>query len=41
MKIETVQLRGNNSLRAGAFQLLHGRVPAQLSGNIGNNAKKQ
>jgi hypothetical protein len=34
MKIETFQLRGNNSLCAVAFQLLRGRVPAQLRGNI-------
>jgi hypothetical protein len=35
MKIENFQLRGNNSLCAGAFQLLHGRAPAQLRGNTG------
>jgi hypothetical protein len=34
MIIEKFQLRGNNLVRAGAFQLLCGRVPAQLRGNI-------
>jgi hypothetical protein len=33
MKIETFQLRGNNSVCAGAFQLLRGRAPAQLRRN--------
>jgi hypothetical protein len=28
------QLRGNNSMCAGAFPLLRGRTPAQLRGNI-------
>jgi hypothetical protein len=28
-----IQLRGNNSAWAGAFQLLRGRAPAQLRGN--------
>jgi hypothetical protein len=28
-------MRGNNSLCTGAFQLLRGRAPAQLRGNIG------
>jgi hypothetical protein len=36
MKIVQFQLRGNNSLCAGAFQLVRGRAPAQLRGNIGN-----
>jgi hypothetical protein len=31
-----LQLRGNNSVCAGAFQLLRGRAPAQLRGNIGH-----
>jgi hypothetical protein len=35
MKIEKFQLRGNNSVCAGAFQLLRGRATAQLRGNIG------
>jgi hypothetical protein len=30
MKIEKFQLRGNNSVCAGVFQLLRGRAPAQL-----------
>jgi hypothetical protein len=34
MKIEKFQLRGNNLVWAGAFQLLRGRAPAQLRGNI-------
>jgi hypothetical protein len=34
MKIEKFQLRGNNSVCAGAFDLLRGRAPAQLGGNI-------
>jgi hypothetical protein len=34
MKIEKFQLRGNNSVCAGALQLLGGREPAQLRGNI-------
>jgi hypothetical protein len=34
MKIEQFQLRGNNSVCAGAFRLLHGRAPAHLRGNI-------
>jgi hypothetical protein len=34
MKIEKCQLRGNNSVCVGAFQLLRGRAPAQLRGNI-------
>jgi hypothetical protein len=36
MKTEKFQLRGNNSVCAGAFQLLRGRAPAQLRGNIGS-----
>jgi hypothetical protein len=35
IKIEKFQLRGNNLVTAGKFQLLHDRVPAQLRGNIG------
>jgi hypothetical protein len=35
MKTEKFQLRGNNSMRAAAFQLLRGRTSAQLRGNIG------
>jgi hypothetical protein len=31
---EKFQLRGNNSVCAGAFQLLRGCTPAQLRGNI-------
>jgi hypothetical protein len=34
MKIEKFQLCGNNSLGAGAFQLLRGRAPAQIRGKI-------
>jgi hypothetical protein len=33
MEIENFQLRDNNSVCAGAFQLLRGRAPAQLRGN--------
>jgi hypothetical protein len=36
MKIETYQLRDNNSVCAGAYQLPRGRAPAQLRGNIAN-----
>jgi hypothetical protein len=32
---EKFQLHGNNSVCEGAFQLLHGRAPTQLRGNIG------
>jgi hypothetical protein len=35
MKIKKIQLRGNNPFCAGTFQLLRGRAPAQLRGNIG------
>jgi hypothetical protein len=35
--IRKFQLRGNNSVCAGAFQLLRGRAPAQLRGNIAEN----
>jgi hypothetical protein len=35
IKIEKFKLRGNNSVCAGEFQLLRGRSPAQLRGNIG------
>jgi hypothetical protein len=41
MKIGKFKLRGNNSVCAGAFQLLRGRAPAQLRGNIGYNVTKQ
>jgi hypothetical protein len=34
MKIEKFHMRGNNSVYAGAFQLLRGRAPAQLRGNM-------
>jgi hypothetical protein len=34
VKTENFQLHGNNSVCAVAFQLLRGRVPAQLRGNI-------
>jgi hypothetical protein len=34
MKIEQFKLRGNYSVCAGAFRLLHGLAPAQLRGNI-------
>jgi hypothetical protein len=34
MKTEKFQLRGNKSVCVGAFQLLRGRAPAQLKGNI-------
>jgi hypothetical protein len=34
MKIEKFELRGNNSVCAGAFHLLRGRAPAQLRRNI-------
>jgi hypothetical protein len=33
-KIEKFQLRGNNSVCVGAFQLLGSRAPAQRRGNI-------
>jgi hypothetical protein len=33
MKIEKFQLRDNNSVCAGAFQLLRGHAPAQLRGD--------
>jgi hypothetical protein len=36
MKIEKFQLRGNDSVCSGAFQLLRGRTSAQLRGNIDN-----
>jgi hypothetical protein len=35
MKTEKFQLRGNDSVCAGAFQLLRGRAPAQLGVNTG------
>jgi hypothetical protein len=41
MKIEQFQLRGNNSMYAGAFQLMRGRAPARLRGNIGRNVYLQ
>jgi hypothetical protein len=34
MKVEKFQLRGNNSVRAGAFQLLRGCTSTQLRGKI-------
>jgi hypothetical protein len=34
MKTEKSQLRGKNSVCAGAFELLRGYAPAQLRGNI-------
>jgi hypothetical protein len=34
MKIEKIQLRGNNSACAGIYQLLRGRSPAHLRDNI-------
>jgi hypothetical protein len=34
MKIEKFQLRDNNSVCAGIFELLRGRAPAQRRGNI-------
>jgi hypothetical protein len=34
MQIRKLQLRGNNSVCAGTFQLLRGRASAQLRGNI-------
>jgi hypothetical protein len=34
MKVKKFQRPGNNSVCAGAFQLLRGRAPAQLGGNI-------
>jgi hypothetical protein len=34
MKIEKFQLRGNNSVYAGAFQLMSGRALAQLRGKL-------
>jgi hypothetical protein len=34
MKFEKLQLLGNNSVCAGAFQLLRGRAVAQLRGDI-------
>jgi hypothetical protein len=37
MKTEKFQLRGNNSVCAGEFQLLRDRAPAQLRGKIGGN----
>jgi hypothetical protein len=40
MKIEKFQLRDNNSVCVGAFQLLRGHAPAQLRGIIaGDNIK--
>jgi hypothetical protein len=39
MKIEKFELRGDNSVCAGAFQLLRGRAPAQFRGNIGDNLR--
>jgi hypothetical protein len=39
MKTGKFQLRGNSSVCAGAFQLLRGRAPAQLRGNIVNHSR--
>jgi hypothetical protein len=39
MKLEKPQLHGNNSVCAGAFQLLCVRAPAQLKGNTECNMK--
>jgi hypothetical protein len=39
MKVEKFQLRDNNSVCAGAFQLLCGRASAQLRGNIVPNLR--
>jgi hypothetical protein len=36
MKTEKFQLRGDNSVCTGAFQLLLARATAQLRGKIGN-----
>jgi hypothetical protein len=36
-EIEKFQLRGDNSMCAGAFQLLRGRALAQLRGNMAYN----
>jgi hypothetical protein len=38
MKIEKFQLHGNNSVCAGALQLLRCHAPAPLRGNIGPSA---
>jgi hypothetical protein len=37
MNTDKFQLRGNDSECAGTFQLLRGRAPAQLKGNIADN----
>jgi hypothetical protein len=37
MKMEKFDVRGNSSVRVGAFQLLRGRATAQLRGNIGTS----
>jgi hypothetical protein len=34
MKTEKFQLRGNNTVCAGEFQILRSRAPAQFRGNI-------
>jgi hypothetical protein len=39
MKFEKFQQRGNNSVCGGAFQILRGRAPAQLRGNIDGSTK--
>jgi hypothetical protein len=41
MQFEKFQLRGNNSVCAAAFQLLRGRVPSQLRGNIGGKTSTE
>jgi hypothetical protein len=39
MKIEKFQLHGKTSVCVGAFQLLSGRAPAQLRGNIAHGVE--
>jgi hypothetical protein len=41
MKIEKFQLRGKNSVCAGAFQLLRSRAPAQLRRNHARDSRKK
>jgi hypothetical protein len=38
IKIEKFELRGNNSVWAGAFQLLRGRAPAQFRGSVAHDS---
>jgi hypothetical protein len=40
MNTEQFQVRGNNSVCAGAFQLLRSRAPAHLRGSIDNNKQQ-